>query len=162
MKLYKKHFLEILLQSKSFMALLDFLKKKKQQESPESRGEELSNGKKEKKKEALESKKETGKEKKERKGRAISYAMLLRPHVTEKASVLAGRNVYVFQVPAKATKLEIASAIQDIYGVPVQQVNIVNIPSKKIRVGRRQGVKAGYKKAMVSVKQGHQIDMTSS
>lgn len=160
MKLYKKHFLEILLQSKSSMALLDFLKKKKQQESPESQGEELLNGKKEKKKEVLEPKKETGK--KERKGRAVSYAMLLRSHVTEKASVLAGRNVYVFQVPAKATKLEIASAVQDIYGVPVQQVNIVNIPSKKIRVGRRHGVKAGYKKAMVSVKQGHQIDMASS
>ncbi|MDP4009097.1 MAG: 50S ribosomal protein L23 [bacterium] len=142
------------------MALLDFLKKKKQQESPEPQGEELSNGKKGKKKEAREPKKETVK--KERKGRAVSYAMLLRPHVTEKASVLAGRNVYVFQVSAKATKLEIASAVQDIYGVPVQQVNIVNIPSKKIRVGKRQGVKSGYKKAMVSVKQGHQIDMTSS
>ncbi|MDP3981999.1 MAG: 50S ribosomal protein L23 [bacterium] len=150
------------------MALLDFLKRKDQQRPAEKeslsdtrdtqrekKGKSLggAQGKQQEKKEILT---------KEKKGSATSYSALLSPHVTEKASILASKNVYVFRVAPGATKLEIMRAVRELYSVPVEKVNIVRIPSKKIRVGRRQGVKRGFKKAMVTVSQGHQIDMITS
>ncbi len=80
-------------------------------------------------------------------------------HVTEKAARLAQENKYVFKVAAHATKIEIAKAIEGSYKVKVTGVNIVNIPQKSHRRGRGIMVKAGYRKAIVSVKEGQSIEI---
>ncbi|OHA63157.1 MAG: 50S ribosomal protein L23 [Candidatus Wildermuthbacteria bacterium RIFCSPHIGHO2_12_FULL_45_9] len=73
--------------------------------------------------------------------------------------MLAERNRYVFVVSAAATKGNIKEAVRATYGVSPVHVNIVNIPAKKIRVGRRAGIKKGYKKAIVQLPEGQKIDI---
>lgn len=81
-------------------------------------------------------------------------------HVTEKAARLVqDGNKYVFKVAPHATKIEIAKAIEGSYKVKVTGVNIVNIPQKSHRRGRGIMVKAGYRKAIVSVKKGQTIEV---
>ena len=79
--------------------------------------------------------------------------------MTEKATYLSSENKYVFEVFKKANKIDIKKAIEEVYGVKVEKVNIINIPRKKRRVGRTTGWKKGYKKAIVKVKQGQKIDL---
>lgn len=98
---------------------------------------------------------------KERKSKGIYYDILKSPHVTEKASVLAEKNQYVFKVWPRAHKLEIQKAVENLYGVNVTAVRIINIPKKAKRVGKSQGFKKGYKKAIVCLKKGQKIELIS-
>ena len=66
---------------------------------------------------------------------------------------------YIFKVFDQSTKGQIKQAVEGMYGVDVNRVNIIRIPEKKIRVGRRQGIKKGYKKAIVTVKAGQEIEL---
>ncbi len=84
------------------------------------------------------------------------------PHISEKASLLAESGVYTFKVRKDANKIEIKNEVEKKYKVNVTNVGIIKIPSKKIRVGRRQGTKKEYKKAMVQIKKGQSIDLTSA
>ena len=88
-----------------------------------------------------------------------SWRVLKSPRISEKATDLAEVGKYVFNVNPKTTKISIKEAIQKSYGVTVTAVNIINIPRKKRRMGRREGYKAGYKKAIVSVKKGQTIEV---
>ncbi|HEY4510057.1 MAG TPA: 50S ribosomal protein L23 [Candidatus Paceibacterota bacterium] len=81
------------------------------------------------------------------------------PHITEKATDLASKNQYVFIVSRQANKSEIARAVGKMYNVNVKGVRIVNVHAKKMRLGRIQGVKTGYKKAMVKLAEGQKIDI---
>lgn len=81
------------------------------------------------------------------------------PSITEKATDLTKQNQYAFKVWKRANKIEIRKAIEDIYGVDVTSVKIINIPSKKRRLGKTTGVKKGYKKAMVKIKEGQKIEV---
>lgn len=89
--------------------------------------------------------------------------MLLKPRVSEKAYALAqARNVYVFQVPTDAGKLEIAQAVTAQFDVGVLEVNLMNVKGKvkrTVRRGGRQtlGKRADFKKAYVTVKAGDLI-----
>ena len=109
-------------------------------------------------------KKETKKIKKERKvslekkGR-LAWRVLKEPHITEKATFLAQENQYVFRVFPDANKTEIKKAIEELYGVEVERVRIVNIPKKRRRLGRIEGWRKGYKKAMVKLKPGQKIEI---
>ncbi len=87
---------------------------------------------------------------------------LKKPHISEKSTFLAENGFYVFKVEKKANKIEIKRDVQDRYNVDVESVKIINIPSKKRRVGRTEGTKRGYKKAVVKVKKGQSIDLTLS
>src|SRR3989339_1777916 len=79
-----------------------------------------------------------------------AYKVLRRPIVTEKAFNVSGTlNQYIFEVSNESTKNEIKKAIQDLYGVRVNRVNIMNVSGKKRRVGQHEGFKPGYKKAIV-------------
>ncbi len=88
------------------------------------------------------------------------YASILkRPRVTEKASVQAGANVYLFDVPKSATKNEIKKAVQALYKVMPIKVNVSNIRAKKITVRGKPGMRAGGKKAMVYLKKEDKIEI---
>ncbi len=79
-------------------------------------------------------------------------------HVTEKSTDLLESNKYVFKILPKANKSEVKKEIEDMYKVDVLSVRIVNIPGKKIRVGRKEGWKRGHKKAIVEIKKGQTIE----
>ena len=96
---------------------------------------------------------------KKKKKEDVSLPVLSSPHVTEKATLLMEEGSYIFKVFDQSTKGQIKQAVEGMYGVDVRRVNIVRIPEKKIRVGRRQGIKKGYKKAIVTVKAGQEIEL---
>ena len=76
--------------------------------------------------------------------------------MTEKATILKEKNQYAFQVAPKATKLEVADAVEEIYGVKVKSVNMLNYKGKPKRSGRSPlpGRRANWKKAVVSLAEG--------
>jgi large subunit ribosomal protein L23 len=88
-----------------------------------------------------------------------SMGILRRPHITEKAAVLAEENFYVFEIERTANKIEVKKAIEEYFKVDVENVNIVNLPAKKIQKGKIVGSKGGCKKAIVKVKKGQKIDI---
>ncbi len=88
-----------------------------------------------------------------------AYRILERPLVTEKSTNLNILNQYVFQVKPDANKSEIKKTIQDLYGVKVKQVNIVKVPGKVRRMGRHEGFRPGYKKAIVFLAPGETIEI---
>ncbi len=85
---------------------------------------------------------------------------LKKPHISEKATDLAEKGFYTFKVEKGSNKKEIKKEVEKKYKVEVMGVRVVNIPSKKRRVGRTEGTKKGYKKAIVKVKKGQVIDLT--
>jgi large subunit ribosomal protein L23 len=91
--------------------------------------------------------------------KGVSFAVLKRPHVTEKASALTEKNQYVFEVWPKTNKIEIKKAVKDLYNVDVIGVRIINIHEKERRVGKTKGIKKGYKKALVTLKKGQKIEI---
>jgi len=91
-----------------------------------------------------------------------AYRILQRPMVTEKAFNLSGQlNQYVFEVSDGATKNEIKKAIQSLYGVKVNRINIINVSGKKRRVGRYEGFRPGYKKAIIFLPTEEKIEAVS-
>ena len=91
------------------------------------------------------------------------YAVLLRPIITEKTTVLTGADKYVFEVDRKATKGQVKEAVQTLFDVEVVKVNVVVLPAKRGRRGRtgRRSVIRGqeYKKAIVTVRADQSIDL---
>jgi len=94
---------------------------------------------------------------KEHKG-SQAYRYLISPLITERSSLLREQNKYVFKVRDKSNKIEIKKAVQDMFGVKVSDVNIINIPRKKRKFGRHEGYKAGCKKAVVTLQKGEKIE----
>lgn len=90
-----------------------------------------------------------------------AYRILKEAHITEKATKLGGENKYIFKVFPKANKIEIKRAVQDLYGVAVGDVNIINIHRKaKGLAGRKRGGhKGGYKKAIVTLSEGEKMEL---
>lgn len=88
-----------------------------------------------------------------------SVAVLVSPHVTEKASLLSQSNQYVFKVAPHANKYTVKKAIQEAYGMVAERINMVNIPAKKRRKGKKIGFVSGYKKAIVTLKKGQRIEV---
>ncbi len=85
--------------------------------------------------------------------------IIVSSHVTEKSTDLSKENKYVFKVGQKTNKSEIKKEIESFYKVNVLDIKIINIPKKKIRVGRKEGWKKGYKKAIVEIKKGQTIEI---
>ena len=95
---------------------------------------------------------------KKKKMRAMSL-VLKSPQITEKAVVLQDKNQYIFKVINKATKPEVRKAVEEIYNVDVLKVRMINVPAKKKRLGRTSGWQSGYRKAVVTVKKGQNIEI---
>jgi len=89
----------------------------------------------------------------------LSWQSIKSPHITEKASFLEGKNQYVFKVFDHTNKSQIKKAVEEIYKVKVVRVNIINTKSKIRKKGKIVGRKPGYKKAMVSLKEGQKIEI---
>ncbi|HEY9902016.1 MAG TPA: 50S ribosomal protein L23 [Candidatus Sericytochromatia bacterium] len=85
--------------------------------------------------------------------------LVLRPIVTEKATLLLEQNKYVFEVILKASKPEIKAAIESLFEVKVTGVNTIRPPRKKRRVGKFVGYKAQYKRAIVTLAEGDSITL---
>ena len=84
--------------------------------------------------------------------------VLVEPWITEATTRAAELNKYVFKVAKKASKQNIKKAIEAIYKVTVLSVNTVNIHKKRRIRGKYIGWKPGYKKAMVTLKEGDSIE----
>ncbi|RZM79372.1 50S ribosomal protein L23 [Leptolyngbya iicbica] len=85
--------------------------------------------------------------------------LIRRPLITEKATLLLENNQYVFEVAPKAKKPEIKAAIESLFDVKVTGVSTVNLPRKKRRVGRFEGFRARYKRAIVTLAEGDSITL---
>ena len=88
----------------------------------------------------------------------IAARILQAPHVTEKAINMGQENKYIFKISPEGNKSEVKKAVKELYGVNVVDVNIINIPKKKRRLGQNQGFKSGYKKAVVTLAKGEKIE----
>lgn len=91
------------------------------------------------------------------------YDVLRRPLITEKSSYQSSvLNQVVFEVASKATKFEIKRAVEELFEVKVERVNVMNLPSKRARKGRGRKMvvrRTGYKKAIVTLAPGETIDV---
>ena len=89
------------------------------------------------------------------------YDKLLSPVVTEKSTNLSEQNKIVFKVPSNSNKLNLKKNIEKIFKVNITKINIINKQSRrKITRGRKVKVKA-YKKAIITLKKGQTIDLTT-
>ena len=89
------------------------------------------------------------------------YDKILSPILTEKSTNLSEQNKIIFKVPKKANKKNLKSNIEKIFKVNVTKINIVNKQNRtKLTRGRKVKV-AGFKKAIVTLKNGHSIDLTT-
>ncbi|MBI5787100.1 MAG: 50S ribosomal protein L23 [Candidatus Niyogibacteria bacterium] len=87
--------------------------------------------------------------------------VLILPRVTEKATrLIEGANQYTFEVSDKANADFIRRAVEGKYGVRVRKVNVLNQYGKKVRLGRQEGWRKGFKKAMVTLEKGQSIEFT--
>jgi len=79
--------------------------------------------------------------------------IIIRPIITEKSMIGATEKKYTFEVAKKANKIEIAKAVEEIFGVKVAKVNTLNVRGKLRRQGRHQGYTRAWKKAYVTLTQ---------
>ena len=85
--------------------------------------------------------------------------ILIRPIVTEKSTALMEQGKYAFGVPLAATKIQIRQAVEQIFKVKVQAVNTMRYEGKLKRMGRTQGRRSDWKKAVVTLKPGEAIEL---
>jgi large subunit ribosomal protein L23 len=89
----------------------------------------------------------------------VSHAhVLVRPRITEKAGIAAENNIYTFEVTPKATKVQVALAVKEIYKVTPIKVRTVTLPAKDVVVRGKYGRVASVKKALVELKEGDKIE----
>jgi large subunit ribosomal protein L23 len=89
------------------------------------------------------------------------YDKILSPIVTEKSTNLSEQNKIVFKVPKKANKTNLKKNIEKIFKVNVTKINIINKQNRtKITRGKKIKVQ-GYKKAIITLKKGQNIDLTT-
>ena len=90
-----------------------------------------------------------------------TYDKIISPIVTEKSTSLSEQNKITFKVPSKSNKKIIKKNIEKIFKVNVTKINILN---KKSRIKNTRGRKvkiSGYKKAIITLKKGQSIDLTT-
>lgn len=91
------------------------------------------------------------------------FKVLLGPHVSEKATMLAdGKSQFVFKVAIDATKLEVKKAVESLFDVKVANVNTLKTKGKTKRTARGLGRRNDWKKAYIALQPGQDIDFTSS
>ena len=89
------------------------------------------------------------------------YDLIRSPVVTEKSTLGSQHNQVTFRVPLDATKPEIKAAVERLFDVKVSAVNTLRQRGKVKRFRGRIGRKSDYKKAIVSLAEGHSIDVTT-
>ncbi len=79
--------------------------------------------------------------------------IIIAPVLTEKSVSVLGDKKYTFRVADGANKIEIAKAVEEIFGVKVAKVNTISMKGKKRRMGRFEGYTSDWKKAVVTLKE---------
>lgn len=97
--------------------------------------------------------------KKEGKLNGQAYRILVKPMITEKASVLSASGKYVFMVSLDANKIDVAKAVNEVYGVKAIAVNILRNEGKTKRYGKYSGKRKDFKKAIVTLPKGKTIEV---
>lgn len=90
------------------------------------------------------------------------FEVILSPVLTEKSTLAAERGQYVFKVLREANKFEISRALEKLFEVEVSSVNTVSVPGKVKRFRGRLGKRSAFKKAIVTLREGFSIDMTTA
>ena len=94
---------------------------------------------------------------------ASIYDVLRRPVVTEKSSYQSSKlNQVVFEVDSKASKRQIKEAVEQVFDVTVERVNVINMPAKRKMAGVSRRLiprKQAYKKAIITLAPGNSIDV---
>ncbi len=80
--------------------------------------------------------------------------IIIRPIITERSMENSQNNKYTFEVDKNANKIEIANAVKEIFDADVEKVNTMNMKGKLKRMGRTQGYRKNWKKAVVTLKEG--------
>ncbi|MEA2113716.1 MAG: 50S ribosomal protein L23 [Patescibacteria group bacterium] len=157
------------------MSLLDRFKKSEEKKIASDKKEAVLSAKKEKQtkkkilkartdKPAQKAQKTKGAQRAKKQAERV-YDIIREPHITEKASYLAEQNKYIFKVKPKANKTEIKKAVEALYETKVERVNITRAAAKKRRMGKtegwRGGLKKGFKKAIITLKEGEKIEIIS-
>jgi len=86
------------------------------------------------------------------------HDILIRPLITEKATDFMQEDKYTFVVPLKANKVEIRQAVEHVFKVKVLAVNTVRVMGKTKRMGKTEGKRPDYKKAIVKLAPGQRIE----
>ena len=79
------------------------------------------------------------------------YDVIIRPIITENSMDMAADKKYVFKVAKDCNKTEVRKAIEEIFGVDLAKVNIMNVSGKRKRLGRTIGTTSSFKKAIVTL-----------
>ena len=90
-----------------------------------------------------------------------AYDLIRSPVITEKATMGSEHNQVTFRVPIDASKPEIRAAVEKLFEVKVNAVNTIRQRGKVKRFKGRPGKRPDYKKAIVSLVEGHSIDVTT-
>lgn len=85
--------------------------------------------------------------------------ILIKPIITEKTTALMEEGKYTFRVPLAATKVEIRKAVETVFDVKVKAVNTMRYEGKLKRMGRTQGRRSDWKKAIVTLMPGETIEI---
>jgi large subunit ribosomal protein L23 len=89
------------------------------------------------------------------------YDLILGPVITEKSTQASEHNQVTFKVRNEATKPQVKAAIEGLFGVKVKAVNTLNQKGKVKRFRGRLGKRNDVKKAIVTLEEGHSIDVTT-
>ena len=89
------------------------------------------------------------------------HDVILSPVITEKATKLTETNQVVFRVALSSTKPEIAKAVEELFKVKVKEVNTVRVKGKSKAFRGVRYTRSDFKKAVVTLEEGHQIDITT-
>jgi large subunit ribosomal protein L23 len=81
----------------------------------------------------------------------IAEEIIVKPIITERSSMDMQEGKYTFKVNKKATKVEIAKAVEKLFEVKVLSVNTISVKGKQKRVGAHQGMTSDWKKAIVTI-----------
>lgn len=85
--------------------------------------------------------------------------VLRAPHISEKSARLQEANQYVFEVAPDATKADVKAAVEELFSVQVESVNMLNVKGKVKSFRFRLGSRSGWRKAYVRLREGQSIDV---
>ena len=92
---------------------------------------------------------------------ARHYDVILGPHITEKSTMASEHNAVVFKIAGDATKPQVKEAVEALFDVTVTGVNTIVVKGKTKRWKGRPYTRTDTKKAIVTLKDGDSIDVTS-
>ena len=92
-------------------------------------------------------------------GRKAAYRIILRPLISEKTAIAETKGTYTFMVSTRATKSDVKTAVELVYGVKPLMVRTINNEGKKVRFGRNLGQRKDWKKAIVTLPKGKTISI---